>query len=188
MSWLIIKAGIIDASLIIALSFSISTIFSLMLAYLSKFFIPDSKSYPYMKLAGEFCIVSVPFGITGMVSGFLTGTSRAPAVTALLPAILTIFGGLTVYLISKGIQTAILAGVSITIFSSSLLFGTIFGSLEREQFNLYQNSLAKKLQEVERESAIKIYRRSLGLPEEIEEKKTKIEDGHSGEKKNEDLR
>jgi hypothetical protein len=182
MSWVIIKIGIIDTASIISLGILLSFIFSIIAASLTKFLIYRSEPYSYVKLVGEFCIVAVPFSITGIVSGFLTGISRAPAVTALIPAILTIFGGFIVYLIFKGMQTAIVSGISITVFSASLLLGTIFGSLERQQFDEYKNSLSEKLREVEHELAIKTYRRSFGLPDEIESKKTKVGDGSNSEK------
>ena len=184
MSVLILKTGIVDTIFIIAIEIALSIIFSVIATLLTKLLIPKFKLHSYSQLIGEFCIIAIPFGITGIVAGFLTGVSRSPAVTALIPAILTIFGGSIVYLISQGMQTAILAGISITVFSTSLLLGTIFGSLERQQFDVSKNSLSEKLRAVEHELAVKTYRKSLGLPEEIKEKKTKTEEESSPKQEN----
>jgi hypothetical protein len=47
-------------------------------------------------------MVGLPLGFTGIVAGFLTGSSRSPAVSALVPAILTFIGLVVVYMLGKG--------------------------------------------------------------------------------------
>src|SRR5205823_14521276 len=40
---------------------------------------------------------SIPTVLVGLVAGYLTGTSRSPAVGTIIPAVLALFGGLNVY-------------------------------------------------------------------------------------------
>jgi hypothetical protein len=53
----------------------------------------------------------IPFSIIGMVSGYLTGLSRVGAVSALVPAGLTLVGGVAVYLFGRGGQSSAPRGI-----------------------------------------------------------------------------
>ena len=51
-------------------------------------------------------LVLLAFSLLGFVTGQIMGQSREPAVMAVLPAVLTLLGGIDVYLVgAKGIQT-----------------------------------------------------------------------------------
>ena len=79
-----------------------------------------------------FFLISFAGALLGAVAGQITGQSRIPAVTVVLPAILALMGGLMVYLVGTGglrIQTF----VALTIISLSLGLGagTHWGSTLR---------------------------------------------------------
>jgi hypothetical protein len=109
----------------------------------------------------------LPIGFTGMVAGFLTGSSRASAVSALVPAILTFIGLIVVYLIGKGRLRAFLAGFIVFIFSADLLVGTVLGSASRDRHEELLSSVRVQEMKAEQESAIRDYRASLGLPLDV---------------------
>lgn len=58
----------------------------------------------------------IPLGFTGLICGYLTGTSRTPAVGAVIPAALTLIGLLVVYLIGKDSHKALSAGMAVFLF------------------------------------------------------------------------
>jgi hypothetical protein len=105
-----------------------------------------------------------PLGFTGMAAGFLTGSSRAPAVTALVPAILTFVGLSVVYLMGKGNLRALLAGLIVLIFSINLLIGTFLGTVSRDRAEQLSESLEVSKIRAEKEFALRQYRNALGLP------------------------
>lgn len=114
----------------------------------------------------NFCSVfsaSIPFFTIGMVAGYLTGASRAPAVAAVIPALLTFIGGFTIYLVARERRSAATANSAILGLSTMLLLGSLIGSLDRRLHESFQLSLAKKQKEVEIEFAIEQYRKGLGL-------------------------
>jgi hypothetical protein len=107
-----------------------------------------------------------PLGFTGLAAGFLTGSSRTPAVTALVPAILTFVGLSVVYLMGKGSLRAIVAGSIVLVFSTNLIVGTLLGSVSRERAEQLSGSAEVSKARAEREFAIRRYRSALGLPPE----------------------
>jgi hypothetical protein len=105
----------------------------------------------------------VPFSIIGMTSGYLTGLSRVSAISTLVPAGLTLIGGVAVYLFGKGGKTAVLAAFAVVNFSVMILIGALIGGRERVLTEQYQNSIEFKEQEISKEFILKEYRRGLGL-------------------------
>jgi hypothetical protein len=106
----------------------------------------------------------VPFGIVGMISGYMTGSSRVGAISALVPAALTLVGGVGVYLFGKGGKSAILAAFAIIDFSVLMLVGSLIGGRERVQTEAAQASLENMEVQIEKEFALEQFRRGLGLP------------------------
>jgi hypothetical protein len=131
-----------------------------------------SKHY-FVVWTVQFLVATAPFASLAIVAGFLTGVSRVPVVAALIPAILTLLGSLGVYLFATGHRMAIIATSSIFCFSALLLFGTIVGSLERELYEVRQNSLEKKMRDVDIEFSVRQYRKGLGLPLDVPLEKSK---------------
>jgi hypothetical protein len=105
----------------------------------------------------------IPFSIIGMTSGYMTGLSRVGAVGAMVPAGLSLIGGVGVYLFGKGGKAAVLAAFAIVNFSLMTLTGALIGGFERTDTEQAQKSLDAGKEEINREFLLRQYRRSLGL-------------------------
>jgi hypothetical protein len=73
------------------------------------------------------------FSLLGFVSGLLTGHSRAPAVGAVLPGILTLVGGLAIYLTANKGGLRVLVSAAVISLSVSLWVGAMWGAILREE-------------------------------------------------------
>jgi hypothetical protein len=109
----------------------------------------------------------VPFSIIGMTSGYLTGLSRVGAISALVPAALTLVGGVAVYLFGKGGKPALLAAFAVVDFSVLMLVGALIGARERED---PEDVLNYKILKLKQEFVIHQYRQGFDLPEASPEK------------------
>ena len=107
----------------------------------------------------------IPFGIIGVTSGYMTGLSRVGAISALVPAVLTLMGGVGVYLFGKGGKAAVSAAFAIINFAVMMLTGSLIGGYERVETENSLTSVEHAEQEIEKEFLINRYRRSLGLEE-----------------------
>jgi hypothetical protein len=112
----------------------------------------------------EFGILLLAFTMLGIVTGYLTGFSRQPAVGAVLPAALSFVGGLAVFLIGKESTNRTLVGACVFGFSLSLALGTGWGSVMRTYSEEYQRSEIYLKQQALSEVLIQEFRDSLGLP------------------------
>jgi hypothetical protein len=75
------------------------------------------------------------FSLLGFVTGYMMGDSRESAVSAVLPAVLTLLGGATLFLFgSKGVQTQTVVSGSVIVFSLALFLGTHLGARLRFDF------------------------------------------------------
>src|SRR4051794_7458392 len=117
MVWSMLARGAQDAFLILCVSLAASALFALLIAAMARALLPHVKEQRFAKAFLEIFFVAAPFGVVGMTCGFLTGVSRSPAVTALVPGALTLFGGLVAYLMSRGAAQAVLAAVAAVTFS-----------------------------------------------------------------------
>ena len=108
----------------------------------------------------------LPLGFVGMVAGFLTGASRAPAVSAVIPAILTFIGLIVVYMIGKSNLRSGIAGFAVFVFSAELLVGSVLGSASRDRHDEVFASVEFQKRKADQEFAIRLYRSALDLPPE----------------------
>ena len=101
----------------------------------------------------------IGFALLGMVTGFLTGLSGDSVVLqAVLPAVLSLVGGIAAFLVSKQPEIADVVAPSIGALAFTVLLGSLWGSNERdardwerltdEQQAAYEN----KLKEAKRHS------------------------------------
>jgi hypothetical protein len=88
------------------------------------------------RLAANFRSVvylSVPIVILGYATGYLTGISRAAAIGNLIPAMLTLVGGLTIYLFKESSDSITRAvAFSVFMFGFSIFYGVQVGAYYRE--------------------------------------------------------
>lgn len=113
-----------------------------------------------------FFFVIFAFSLLGLVTGYLTGFSRDPVVGAVLPAVLSLFGGLAVFLIQRNNNIRIVVSFSVISFIFCLLIGTAWGAQMRSVAEEYKLSADYLMRKAHEEVKVKEFRRSLGLPED----------------------
>lgn len=118
-----------------------------------------------MLRAGLFA--AYPISFTGVISGFLTASSRAPAVAALLPAVMTFVGLLLVYMIGKGRIRAVVAGFAAFVFSLSLMIGVVTGGASRDRYDELTQSAAVRKRAADQELELRLYCVSLGMISDV---------------------
>jgi hypothetical protein len=105
----------------------VSAVFSLLAALFVRTFRLARKDFRLLLL------VLFSFSLLGFVTGQIMGQSREPAVMGVLPAVLTLLGGIAIYLVgAKGLQTQALVAAMVSCFALALLTGSSFrGTIAR---------------------------------------------------------
>jgi hypothetical protein len=114
---------------------------------------------------GQLFLALLAFSLLGFVIGEFVGDSREAVVGTVIPAVLTLIGGVAVYVIgSKGVRAQVAVAAVLFCFTFLLLVGSLFGvrvrieyQSELEQPNrirlrdlgLEQNKLAVEVQRLE---------------------------------------
>ena len=139
-------------------------IFSILLAFILSvlILIRDNSKYFWVCFT-QTCAIALVFGTLAIVTGFLTTTSRQSAISDVIPAVLTLIGGLALYIIDKGYEKFYVTGIAVFSFSTMLFVGGAMGSLERQKGEAQSKSPALLKREADVEFAINAYRKSLGL-------------------------
>ena len=135
----------------------------------------------------EVFLVMLTFSMMGMVTGYLTGLSSEPAVGAVVPALLSLMGGILLIIASKSeknskeeIKTRLfIISIGVFIFSLTFLLGTQWGGTMREIGRIKLEEKGEKfkfkLEEYRKsetyliwhscvEFKVNEYRKNLGLP------------------------
>ena len=109
------------------------------------------------------------FLLLGLVAGYLTGLSREPAVGAVLPAALTLIGGVAAALIGNSHSRTLVLRVSglILAFSSGLFIGTAWGSAMRQAIDDFNSSESELIRRSQVEAVVREFRIARGLPPEM---------------------
>ena len=78
---------------------------------------------------------ALAFSLLGFVTGDLMENSREAAVGAVLPAVLTLLGGVAAYIISsKGVRSQVAISAMLVCFTLSFVVGSLFGSRLRVEY------------------------------------------------------
>jgi hypothetical protein len=109
------------------------------------------------------------FGLLGMVAGYLTGLSRESAVGAVVPAVLTLMGGVAAVLVARAANWAASFRVSglIATFSVGLLVGSTWGAAMRQSVEDFATSESELLRRSHVEAKVREFRDALKLPPEM---------------------
>src|SRR5262249_47419798 len=105
-----------------------------------------------------------PVVVVGLVVGYLSGASREPAVSALIPAVLTLVGGAGLYLVGKGPLRATQVAFILIVFASTLFLGANIGSQSRTEAVAATESVESLKAAADRDFLVGLYRKGLGLP------------------------
>ena len=101
----------------------------------------------------------------GFVTGQVMGQSRESAVGTVVPAVLTLLGGVAVYVVgSKGVEVQANVSAMVLCFAVTLLIGTLFGSKMRFD---YDYAVADPVRLRNRELALQQNRSALGDLEKL---------------------
>ncbi len=113
----------------------------------------------------ESFLLLLAFSLLGIVTGYLTGFSRESAVGTVLPAVLSLIGGLAIFLVVKDKITRIYVSMAVLSFSLSLVLGTSWGAVMRETAEEFKISERYLKSRALIESDVRKYRKNLGLSE-----------------------
>jgi hypothetical protein len=103
-----------------------------------------------------------PLATIAFATGFLTGFSRQPAVTAAIPAILTLLGGIFAYIAAAHPAARAPMAAGVVLFSIVLVVSTNFYSSVREG-----ERMKRLLMLSEQERLVRIRRENMDLPPEF---------------------
>jgi hypothetical protein len=106
--------------------------------------------------------VGLPISLIGYATGLLTGISRSPAVGNLLPAVLALIGGVSVYAFGSENKYRFIVGYCVCLLIVTMFYGTQRGAFERE---FYREARLKAAFEMERR--LRNYRVNRDLPEKV---------------------
>ena len=83
---------------------------------------------------------------------------------AVLPAILSLVGGLAIYLVGVGKADQALVGACVIALSLNLLIGALWGAVLRDDFERGEKSAKTRMKEALVKVEVREFRKSLGLP------------------------
>jgi hypothetical protein len=112
----------------------------------------------------ELFLVILGFSMLGIVTGYLSGFSRAPALGTVLPSVLSLMGGLVVYLVGRHSTSRVIVSLSIVAFSLTLFIGAEWGAVMRGAAEEYSKSEIYLKKQAFIEAEVNDFRRKLELP------------------------
>lgn len=112
----------------------------------------------------ELFFVLASFSMLGIVTGYSAGLSRESVLGTVLPAVLSLIGGLAIFLIEKKVETRLIVSTSIFIFTLALLIGIGWGAFMREEAEEYKKSADYLKKKAVIETEVNEFRRNLDLP------------------------
>jgi len=110
------------------------------------------------------------FSMLGLVTGVLAGFSRQPVVGAVLPAVLSLVGGLAIYLIGNP-NNRILVSLCVLVLAFNLFVGATWGAVLREAAEEYKHGAQYLMNRALAEVEVREFRESLGLPKDLDKQK-----------------
>jgi len=149
---------LLPASLEVAAALCLALVFALY----TRFAIPDkSAKKAFWDVLWLYAGVGLPIAWIGYGTGFLTGISRnSSAVGSLLPAVLALIGGLSVYAFGTDSKFRFVVGYCVCLLIVTLFYGTQRGAFDREFFRE-----ARLRSMFEMEKRLQTYRANRDLPE-----------------------
>jgi hypothetical protein len=95
----------------------------------------DSGTRKRTESRGEALFVIFGFSFLGVTIGWITGDSGAQVVASVLPAVLTLIGGLAVFLVGKQVQDSTMIAGAISGLTLMLLLGAFLSSENAREAN-----------------------------------------------------
>jgi hypothetical protein len=122
----------------------------------------DTASRRFTRVTWLYFFVALPNTILGFTVGFLIGVSRSPAIGTVIPAVLTLIGGLGIYVFGTENRFKVIVGYSVVVLVGTLLYGVERGAFDRESTREHRLNVI-----FEEEARLRAQRKNLGLPLEV---------------------
>lgn len=113
---------------------------------------------------GEQALSLFLFAFLGWVMGLVMAASREAAVGTVIPAALTLIGGVALFLFTEPRYKKEIVFAAVFGFSAMLLFGTVLGSYERARAIADARSIDRLVRAAQTEFLVDAFRKSRGLP------------------------
>jgi len=120
--------------------------------------VPKQALWNAVRLLG----FSFPIALVAYIAGFLSTMGRTSAIGTILPAVLTLVGGLNLYVFGSDNKYRILISYCVIVFASMLLYGTQYGAYKRDTDQEFR---LRELIKVE--ARLRLIRKNLDLPDEF---------------------
>jgi predicted neutral ceramidase superfamily lipid hydrolase len=117
------------------------------------------------KQRGEALLVVMAFCALGISTGYLTGFSRTAVLGAVLPAVLSLMGGLLIYMVGSNPASRGIVSLCTISFCFMLILGSTWGAVMRGTAERYRESAEFLIQQAFIESEVRDFRQALGLSE-----------------------
>lgn len=134
-----------------------------------------------MRATWENLLIVLCFSSLGVTVGILAASSSAPAIPSLLPAVLSLVGGLAAYLVSRQApeKTApgdrLITAAAVTALALALFIGVLIGADLRDRGDAYRESAAYKKHLVDVKKEVEEYERSLALKDVVPDPEKKLD-------------
>jgi len=128
----------------------------------------------------EHLLILLCFSSLGVTVGILAASSSAPAVPSLLPAVLSLVGGLAAYLVSRQAPEKIasadrlITAAAVTALALTLFIGALIGADLRDRGDAYRESAAFKKHLIDIKKEVEEYERSLALKDAVPDPEGKL--------------
>lgn len=122
-----------------------------------------------MRATWENLLILLCFSSLGVTVGILAASSGASAVPSLLPAVLSLVGGLAAYLVSRqapekiALADRLITAAAVTALAWTLFIGALIGAELGERADAYRESAAYKKHLIDIQREVEEYERSLAL-------------------------
>ena len=134
-----------------------------------------------MRATWENLLIVLCFSSLGVTVGILAASSSSSAVPSLLPAVLSLVGGLAAYLVSRqapekmALGDRLITAAAVTALALTLFVGALIGADLRDRADAYRESAAYKKHLVDVKKEVEEYERSLILKDVVPDPEKKLD-------------
>ncbi|MBI3075872.1 MAG: hypothetical protein HYY85_02620 [Deltaproteobacteria bacterium] len=134
-----------------------------------------------MRVTSENLLILLCFSSLGITVGILASSSDSSAVAPLLPAVLSLVGGIASYLVTRPAAEGtapgdrLMVAAAVTALSLTLFIGALLGASIRQRADAYRESAAYKKYLVDVEREVDAYKRALGLKDAVADPVRKLD-------------
>lgn len=127
-------------------------------------FLPSGKTRVeyFVSVLAYYLGFALPIALLGFTIGYLSGLSRAAILGNILPAVLTLIGGATIYIFGAENKFKVAVGFCVCVLVVTLFYGTESGASARDR-----GQLLRLISLSEQELAIRNFRSNRGLSPEL---------------------